>query len=65
MLTGEAAAGSPSPPPRVRREPMRLILFGLLIALVVYAVSGGHVLFLPLLLLLPLGGGLFHRRVRR
>jgi hypothetical protein len=44
---------------------MRLILFGLLVALVVYALSGGHVLFLPLLFLLPLGGGLFHRRVRR
>jgi hypothetical protein len=44
---------------------MRLILFGLIVAAVIYAVSGGHVLFLPLLLLLPLGGGLFGRRARR
>jgi hypothetical protein len=44
---------------------MRLILFGLLVALVIFALSGGHVLFLPLLFLLPLGGGLFHRRARR
>jgi len=43
---------------------MRLILFGLLIAVLIYAISGGHVLFLPLLFLLPLGGGLFHRRTR-
>jgi hypothetical protein len=47
------------------RPTMRLILFGLLVALVVYALSGGHVLLLPLLFLLPLGGGLFHRRTRR
>jgi hypothetical protein len=51
--------------PRVARPLMRFILFGLLIALVVFAVSGGHVLFLPLLFLLPLGGGLFHRRTTR
>jgi hypothetical protein len=44
---------------------MRFILLGLLAAVVVFAVSGGHVLFLPLLLLLPLGGGLFHRRTYR
>lgn len=43
---------------------MRLLLLGLLVAVVIYAVSGGHVLFLPLLLLLPLGGGLFGRRRR-
>jgi len=35
---------------------MRFALFGLLIALLVFAISGGHVLFLPLLFLLPLGG---------
>lgn len=34
---------------------MRLLLLGLLVALIVYAVSDGHVLFLPLLLLLPFG----------
>ena len=43
---------------------MRFILFGLLIAVAIFALSGGHVLFLPLLFLLPLGGGLFHRRAR-
>jgi hypothetical protein len=41
---------------------VRFILFGLLVAVAIYLLSGGHVLFLPLLLLLPLGGGLFHRR---
>lgn len=41
---------------------MRFILIGLLVAVAIYVLSGGHVLFLPLLLLLPLGGGLFHRR---
>jgi hypothetical protein len=44
---------------------MRLILLGLAIAVVIYAVSGGHLLFLPLLFLLPLGGGLFQRRTGR
>jgi hypothetical protein len=44
---------------------MRFILLGLLAALVVFAVSGGHMIFLPLLFLLPLGGGLFHRRTYR
>jgi hypothetical protein len=35
---------------------------GLLIAAVIFVVSGGHVLFLPLLFLLPLGGLFGHRR---
>jgi hypothetical protein len=34
---------------------MMFLLIGLVIAAVVYLVSGGHVLFLPLLLILPLG----------
>ncbi len=41
---------------------MRFALLGLLLALLVFAVSGGHVLFLPLLFLLPLGGMLGHHR---
>jgi len=65
MLTAAPGVGSRPLPRRVPPAAMRLILFGLLVALVVYALSGGHVLFLPLLFLLPLGGGLFHRRVRR
>ena len=32
-----------------------VILGGLAVALLVYVISGGHVLFLPLLLLFPLG----------
>jgi hypothetical protein len=44
---------------------MRLFLLGLVVAVVVFAISGGHVVFLPLLFLLPLGGGLLHRRTRR
>jgi hypothetical protein len=39
------------------------VLAGLAIAALVYAVSGGHVLFLPLFLLLPFG--LFVGRRRR
>jgi hypothetical protein len=43
---------------------MRWIVIGLLVAVVVWVVSGGHIFFLPLLFLLPLGGGLFSRRGR-
>lgn len=35
---------------------MRFALWGLLLALMIFVISGGHVLFLPLLFLLPLGG---------
>jgi hypothetical protein len=42
---------------------MRLILWGLAIAVAIYLLSAGHVLFLPLLFFLPLGG-LFGRRRR-
>jgi hypothetical protein len=41
---------------------MRFAFFGLLIALFVFVITGGHVLFLPLLFLLPLGGLFGHRR---
>jgi hypothetical protein len=34
---------------------MRLVVIGLLVAAVVYLISAGHVLFLPLLLVFPLG----------
>ena len=44
---------------------MRFALFGLLLAAVVFAVSGGHLLFLPLFFVLPLGGLFTHRRARR
>jgi hypothetical protein len=45
---------------------MRFALFGLLMAVAIFAISGGHVLFLPLFFLLPLGGLLGHRsRYRR
>lgn len=43
---------------------MRFALFGLLIAAVIFVISGGHVLFLPLFFLLPLGGLFGHRRRR-
>jgi hypothetical protein len=43
---------------------MRLLLFGVMIAAAIYLLSAGHVLFLPLLFFLPLGG-LFGRRRRR
>jgi hypothetical protein len=37
---------------------------GILVALVIYVVSGGRVIFLPLFLALPLGGLFFSRRRR-
>jgi hypothetical protein len=40
---------------------MRFALFGLVIAVLIFLVSGGHVLFLPLLFILPLGGLFGHR----
>jgi len=42
-----------------------LLLLGLAIALVVFLVSGGHVIFLPLILILPLGLFGLRRRSRR
>ncbi len=44
---------------------MRLLLVCLAVALVVYVASGGHVLFLPLLLFLPLSFAGRGRRRRR
>lgn len=41
---------------------MRFALYGLLIALVLFLVTGGHLLFLPLFFVLPLGGLFGHRR---
>ena len=40
---------------------MRFALYGLLIAALIFAVSGGHLLFLPLFFVLPLGGLFGHR----
>jgi hypothetical protein len=42
-----------------------LLLLGLAIALVVFLVSGGHVIFLPLFLIIPLGFFGLRRRSRR
>jgi len=54
-----------TPPPGGNAEPMPfsvlILLAGLAIAFLVFVVSGGHVLFLPLLLLFPLGF-MFRRR---
>jgi hypothetical protein len=45
---------------------MRLAAAGLILALVVFVASGGHLVFLPLFFVLPLGGLLGRRRrVRR
>lgn len=41
---------------------MRFAFIGLLIAAAIFVITGGHVLFLPLFFLLPLGGLLGHRR---
>lgn len=44
---------------------MRFMLYGLVLAAVVFLISGGHLLFLPLFFVLPLGGLFGHRRSRR
>jgi len=44
---------------------MGFILLGLAVAALLFVVTGGHVLFLPLFLVLPLGGFLARRRTRR
>ena len=41
---------------------MRFFLYGLLIAAALFLLSGGHLLFLPLFLVLPLGGLFGHRQ---
>jgi hypothetical protein len=41
---------------------MRFALYGLVFAAVIFVVTGGHVLLLPLFILLPLGGLVGHRR---
>ena len=43
-------------------QPMRFLLLGVMIGLAVYLITGGHVLFLPLLFFLPLGLFSFGRR---
>jgi hypothetical protein len=44
---------------------MRFALWGLVLAALIFIISGGHVVFLPLFFLLPLGGLLGHRRRHR
>jgi hypothetical protein len=41
---------------------MRFALYGLVLAAVLFLVTGGHLLFLPLFFVLPLGGLFGHRR---
>ena len=41
---------------------MRFALYGLLFAALLFGLSGGHLLLLPLFFVLPLGGLLGHRR---
>ena len=41
---------------------MRFGAYALLFAALLFLISGGHLLFLPLFLLLPLGGMLGHQR---
>ena len=41
---------------------MRFAIYGLVFAALLFVLSGGHLLFLPLLFLLPLGGMFGHHR---
>ena len=45
-----------------RKLILRFFIFGLLLALILFLASGGHLLFLPLFFVLPLGGLFGHRR---
>ncbi len=57
--------GSPSPHEIVGKRMIRALALGVAIALVVFLVTAGHVIFLPLLFL-PLGFfGFGHRRRHR
>jgi hypothetical protein len=44
---------------------MRFVLVGLALAAVIFILTGGHLIFLPLFFVLPLGGLFGHRRSRR
>jgi hypothetical protein len=44
---------------------MRFVLVGLALAALIFIVTGGHLIFLPLFFVLPLGGLFGHRRSRR
>jgi hypothetical protein len=44
---------------------MRGLLVGVAIAALLYVVTGGHLILLPLFFVLPLGGLVAHRRSRR
>jgi hypothetical protein len=44
---------------------MRFIILGLIVAALVFLLSGGHVVFLPLFFVLPLGGLFLGGRRRR
>jgi hypothetical protein len=46
------------------RLTLLLLLGGLAVAVIVYVATGGHVVFLPILLLLPLGFFALGRRRR-
>jgi hypothetical protein len=41
---------------------MRFAIYGLVFAALVFLASGGHLLFVPLFFVLPLGGMFAHRR---
>jgi hypothetical protein len=41
---------------------MRFAIYGLLFAAAIFVISGGHLLFLPLLFVLPLGGMFGHHQ---
>jgi hypothetical protein len=44
---------------------MRFALWGIVLAAVIFIISGGHLFLLPLFFLLPVGGLLGHRRRHR
>jgi hypothetical protein len=44
---------------------MRFVLLGLALAALIFILTGGHLIFLPLFFVLPLGGLFGHRRSRR
>jgi hypothetical protein len=58
----DQACGGPGRASLGMERTMSGLLLGLGIAVLLFVATGGHLLFLPLVFILPLGGFLVHRR---
>ena len=60
--SGSAADGGSATAASTNEASMRFAIYGLIFAALLFVLSGGHILFLPLFFLLPLGGMFGHRQ---